>query len=93
VEIRYFVDQETGQPHIHMHGVTESEVTEVLSTPLEDGGGAEDSRVAIGQTDAGRFLKVIYVPDPDRDGVFVISAYDLGQKARKALRRRLRRRK
>jgi hypothetical protein len=44
--------------------------------------------VALGQTEAGRYLKVIYVPDPAPSSVFVITAYDLGPKALKALRRR-----
>jgi hypothetical protein len=44
--------------------------------------------VALGQTEAGRYLKVIYVPDPEPGSVFVITAYDLGPKALKALRRR-----
>ena len=44
--------------------------------------------MALGQTDAGRYLKVIYVPDPEPSSVFVITAYDLGPKALKALRRR-----
>jgi hypothetical protein len=34
---------------------------------------------------------VIYVPDPEPDSVFVITAYELGMKAKKALRRRRRR--
>jgi hypothetical protein len=33
-------------------------------------------------------LKVIYVPDPAPGSLFVITAYDLGPKALKALRRR-----
>lgn len=93
MELRFFVDPETGLPHIAGHDVTESEVTEVLSAPLEDGGGAEGSRVAIGQTEAGRFLKVIYVPDSLPESAFVITAFELGPKALKALRRRLRRRR
>lgn len=36
---------------------------------------------------------VIYVPDPVPDSVFVITAYQLGAKALKALRRRRRRRR
>ena len=40
------------------------------------------------KTEAGRYLRVIYVPDPTPGSVFVITAYDLGEKARKALRRR-----
>jgi hypothetical protein len=42
---------------------------------------------SLGQTEAGRYLRVIYVPDPTSCSVFVIMAYELGQKARKALRR------
>jgi hypothetical protein len=33
------------------------------------------SRVAVGQTEAGRYLRVIYVPEPG--GAFVITAYEL----------------
>lgn len=29
--------------------------------------GADNSRVALGQSGAGRYLRVIYVPDPDAD--------------------------
>ena len=47
--------------------------------------------VALGQTRAGRYLRVIYVPDPEAGSVFVITAYELGPKALKALRRRRRR--
>ena len=32
---------------------------------------------AIWQTGAGRYLRVIYVPDPDPESVFVITAYEL----------------
>jgi len=63
----------------------------VLARPLEDRPGREGSRVALGRTAAGRYLRVIYVPDPEPDSVFVITAYDLGPKAKRALRRRRRR--
>jgi hypothetical protein len=82
------VDPGTGEPHIYRHDVSEDEVEEVLTRPLEDRAGREQSRVAIGQTGAGRYLKVVYVPDPAPDTVFVVTAYDLGPKALKALRRR-----
>jgi len=78
----------TDHPHIYGHDVTEAEVEDVLVRPIEDRPGSEGSRVAIGQTDAGRYLKVIYVPDPEPGSVFVITAYDLGPKALKALKRR-----
>lgn len=43
----------------------------------EDRPGRKGSRVAIGQTRSGRYLRVIYVPDPEPDSVFVITAYEL----------------
>lgn len=73
--------------------MSEEEVEEVLVRPLEDRPGPEGSRVAIGQTRGGRYLRVIYVPDPEPDSLFVITAYDLGRKALQALRRRRRRRR
>ena len=48
-------------------------------------------RIALGQTDAGRYLRVVYVPDPIPNSVFVITAYELGPKAKRALRRRRKR--
>ena len=66
------------------------EAEDVLRRPLEDRPGQEGARVAIGQTRAGRYLRVIYVPDPEPESVFVITGYHLGSKALRALRRRLR---
>ncbi len=66
---------------------------EVLARPGEDRPGSEGSRVALGQTRAGRYLKVIYVPDEDRAGVFVITAYELTGKPLQAYRRRMRRKR
>jgi len=91
VEIRYYVDPETGLPHIYRHGVEERDVEDVLRRPLEDRPGREGSRVALGRSQAGRYLRVIYVPDTVPDSVFVITAYPLGAKAMRALRRRHRR--
>lgn len=56
---------ETEAPHIHKHGVDEEEVVDVLLSPGEDRPGREGSRVVIGKTGAGRYLRVIYVPDPE----------------------------
>ena len=53
--------------------------------------GAAKARVALGQVASGRYLRVVYVPDPGRASAFVITAYDLGPSARNALRRHLRR--
>ena len=86
--VRFYIDPATSRPHIHDHDVLEAEVEDVLARPMEDRAGRDGSRVALGQTEAGRYLRVIYVPDPTPGSVFVITAYELGEKARKALRRR-----
>jgi hypothetical protein len=93
VELRFYRDPETDEPHVYGHDVSESEVEEVLERPWEDRPGREGSRVAVGKTRAGRYLRVIYVPDPRPSSVFVITAYELGPKAIRALRRRRRRKK
>jgi hypothetical protein len=90
MNIRYYVDPETDQPHIYNHGVDEQEVEDVLEGPGEDRPGRDGSRIAIGQTRAGRHLRVIYLSDPEPDSVFVITAYDLVGKPLVAYRRRRR---
>jgi len=47
--------------------------------------------VAIGQTINGRYLRVIYVPDPEPDSMFVITAYELKGKPLIAYRQRRKR--
>jgi hypothetical protein len=71
--VRFYIDPATDQSHIYGHSVLEEEVKDVLARPMEDRAGRDGSRIALGQTEAGRYLRVIYV---------------LGAKARKALRRR-----
>ena len=88
MDARYYIHLGTDEPHIYRHTVSEREVEDVLARPIEDRPGREGSRVAIGQTRAGRFLRVIYVPDGQPGAVFVITAYQLGPKALRALRRR-----
>ena len=75
--LRYHLDPDTGQPHMSGHGVTLAEAEYVLRHPGDDRPGRDDSRHALGQTAAGRYLRVIYVPDEIGDGVFVVTAYDL----------------
>ncbi len=93
MRVRFYVDPATGHPHIYDHDVSEEEVEEVLESPGEDRPGREDSRVAIGQTETGRYLRVIYSPDPEPDSVFVITAYELKGKPLLAYRRRQRKRR
>jgi Domain of unknown function (DUF4258) len=90
VEIRYYIDPETGEPHIYEHDVDEDEVEDILAYPGEDAAGRESSRIAIGQTRAGRYLQVIYVLDREPDSVFVITAYELKGKPLAAFKRRRR---
>lgn len=90
MNIRFYVEPSSGQPHILEHGVDEKEVEDVLETPGEDRPGRDGSRVAIGQTRAGRYLRVIYVPDPEPESVFVVTAYELRGKPLLAYRRRRR---
>ena len=92
MNIRFYIDPETQLPHIYQHGVDESEVEDVLRKPGEDRQGREGSRVAIGQTNNGRYLRVIYVPDPEPNSIFVITAYELTGKPLTAYRRRQRQR-
>lgn len=91
MKIRFYVDPETGAPYVHNHDVNEDEVADVLSNPGEDRVGSEGSRVAIGRTRGGRYMRVIYVPDPEPGSVFVITAYELAGKALVAYRRRRKR--
>jgi hypothetical protein len=88
MKLRFYLDQASGQPHIYRHEITETEVEEVLARPGEDRKGTEGARIAVGQTDGGRYLRVIYVPDPEPESVFVITAYTVDGKALEAYKRR-----
>ena len=92
MNIRFYLDSATGQPHIFQHSVEEEEVEDILANPGEDRPGREGARVAIGRTAGGRYLKVVYVREPKPDSIFVITAYELRGKPLLAYRRRQRRR-
>jgi hypothetical protein len=91
MEIRFYIDPVTGEPHIYRHNVSEEEVESVLRRPGEDRPGDDGARIAVGQTEIGRHLRIVYVPDQIPQGVFVITAYDLVGKPLAAYRRRRRR--
>ena len=93
MKIRFYLDANTRLPHIHHHDFSEDEVEEVLTNSGEDRPGRDGSRVAIGQTQGGRYLRVIYVRDPKPDSVFIITAHDLRGRPLLAYRRRMRRKK
>jgi hypothetical protein len=92
MQVRFYLDTDTGEPHIYRHRVSEAEAEDVLTRSIEDRAGRDGARVAIGQTRAGRYLRVVYVPDPEPDSVFVITAFDLGPKALRAFKRRRKKR-
>ena len=91
--VRYYSDPVTGEPHIYEHGVSETEVEDVLAAPGEDRPGRAGSRVATGRTQDGRYLRVIYAPSRDAEDVFVITAYELHGKPLRAFMRRMKRRR
>jgi hypothetical protein len=91
MQIRFYKDAESGLAHCyHEHGVSEREVIDVLSRPGDKLRRRDGTRVAEGQTDAGRYIRVIYREYRERDYIFVITAYDLHGKAKQAYRRRRR---
>ena len=92
MRIRFHTDL-SGDPHIYNHNVRESEVEEALLRRIETIKGRDESFTAIGLTRSGRTLKIVYAEARDGDGIFVITAYDLPEKQRRALSRRQRRRR
>ena len=91
MNIRFYQDPETGLPHIYNHDVNEEEVEDILLNPGEDWKGRRNARNALGQTQNGRYLQVVYVQEPQPNSVFVITAYELTGKPLRAYRRRQRR--
>ena len=91
MDFRFYIDPATSEPHIWRHNVDEEEVIDVLTSSGEDRPGRDGSRVAVGQTASGRYLRVIYVRDPKPDSIFVITAYELRGKPLLAYRARQRR--
>jgi hypothetical protein len=75
-------------PHIYNHNVDEAEVLDVLEGTHEERAGRDGTKVALGQTSAGRYLRVISVSDAAQGPTFVITAWELTGKALAAYRRR-----
>jgi len=75
MKIRFYIDPDTVLPHIYKHGVDEYEVEEALQNQREDRQGAKGTRVIIGQTFAGRHLRIIY--RRKSDSIIVFTAYKL----------------
>jgi hypothetical protein len=68
VKIRFYIDPETGEPHIYEHGIDEDEVADVLEDPIYDAKAEGTSRSAIGQTrpDATCWLFILATQNPTR---------------------------
>lgn len=88
MDIRFYIDPDTGEPHIHRHDVLDNEVLEILEHPGEDRPGQDGVRIAIGRTSNGRYLRVIYALDEESGDIFVITGYELRGKPLKAYLRR-----
>ncbi|MBI4746346.1 MAG: DUF4258 domain-containing protein [Deltaproteobacteria bacterium] len=88
MKIRYYIDPETSVPHIYNHDISEEDVEDVMFNPGEDRPGKDGARVAIGQTGGGRYLRVVYVVDPEPGSIFVITAFGLTGKPLSAYKRR-----
>jgi hypothetical protein len=88
LQIQFYTDSATGLPHIYNHNIDEAEVLDVLEGTHEERAGRDGTRLALGQTSAGRYLRVIYVSGPVQGITFVITAWELTGKALAAFRRR-----
>jgi len=73
--MRFYLDPDSGLPHIYQHGVREDEVEQILRGKGEDVAAKDGARMKLGQTHAGRYLQVIYTFDDLGLSIFVITAY------------------
>jgi len=90
--IEFYTDKDTGEPHIARHNVETWEAIDILENAELNYDGRGGTRVAIGQTRNGRYLRVIY-RRLDAGGRRIITAFDLSANAKRALRRTRRRRR
>ena len=93
MDLEFYIDPETGMPHIYRHGVEEYEVEDVLDSRPEDWSSRRAAREANGQTRGGRYLTVVYRRDDETGRIFVMTAYDLRGSSLEAHRRRQRRKR
>ena len=77
MNVPFYLHPETGEPHNYHDGVREDEVEDVHRAPGEDRSGREGSRVTLGQTRAGKYVRVIHGQDPESQSVLVMTADEL----------------
>jgi hypothetical protein len=81
----------TRYPAIYGNDVVEREAYAVLAHPGEDLPGVHGSRTALGQIKPfERYLRVVYVPEPDTNSAFVLTAMTLRGAVLRACRARQR---
>ncbi|NLI78445.1 MAG: DUF4258 domain-containing protein [Candidatus Riflebacteria bacterium] len=90
MKVCFYMDPETGEPHIFKHGITEDEVYSLLENPKEDQACRGGARIARGMADSGRFLRVVYAKHQNE--IVVITGWVMAGNELKAYRRRNRNR-
>lgn len=88
MKLRFYIEPGTDLLHIYKHDVDEDEVWDILTSPEEICRNQDNTKIAIGQTQAGRYLRVIFKVDTVNRALFVITAYELDGKPLLAYRRR-----
>jgi len=78
---------ETNLEHIARHRVLPEEAEEVLLSDCEVAPAIEGCKLAIGQTEAGRYLLIVFREKPG-SAVRVITARELTERQKRAYRRR-----
>ena len=53
MEVRFYLDPDSGEPHVLNHGISETEVIRILSHANEDLPAANGARMAIGENGSG----------------------------------------
>ncbi len=77
MNLRFYVDPETGSIHIYRHGVEEREVEDAIRVRGEVRPRGEGSRVAIGRTRGVDISDRSMRRDPEPNCAYVITAYEL----------------
>ncbi|MGO8901431.1 MAG: hypothetical protein ACLQU5_24215 [Isosphaeraceae bacterium] len=91
MDIRFYLDPDTGLPHIYGHGVTEEEVEQVLRASGGDIQGSRGSRMKL-RPDLGRALSPGHLLARRGTGERLRDhRYELTGNAKRAYRRRRRR--
>ena len=84
-DIRWTADREE---HIARHGVTPGEVEQVIfGRPVFVDDQLEGSTIALGRTDAGRYLFVALLREDHRGNVFILTARTMDDSEKQTYRR------